>query len=111
MNLLIKYQKSKNININKKRKKRRISRKRKNYTAEFKTKIVLELLGSDKSLNEIASKYEILPKSLSDWKKQFLSNASLAFDKSSVVKEYKEKINELEKQGDTLVKKAGTLTI
>ena len=40
--------------------------------------------------NEIASKYDILPRSLQQWKKQFLENASLAFDKSAVVKEYKE---------------------
>ncbi|SFV90351.1 Mobile element protein [hydrothermal vent metagenome] len=55
---------------------------------EFKTKVVLELLEGEKILNEIASKYEILPTSLKSWKKQFLENASLAFDKSAVVKEY-----------------------
>jgi len=38
-----------------------MSRKRKTYTAEFKTKVVLKLLKGDKTLNEIASQYEILP--------------------------------------------------
>ena len=75
-----------------------MSRKRKTYSADFKAKLVLELLKGDKTLNEIASKYEVLPKSLQDWKKQFLANASLVFDKSAVVKEYKEQITELEKQ-------------
>lgn len=88
-----------------------MSRKRKTYSADFKAKLVLELLEGDKTLNEIASKYEVLPKSLQDWKKQFLSNASLAFDKSAVVKEYKDQITELEKQSDSLAKKVGTLTI
>ena len=40
------------------------------------------------TLNEIASKYEILPVNLRNWKKQFVENMSLAFDKSAVVKEY-----------------------
>lgn len=88
-----------------------MSRKRKTYSADFKAKLVLELLEGDKTVNEIASKYEVLPKSLQDWKKQFLSNASLAFDKSAVVKEYKDQIGELEKQSDSLAKKVGTLTI
>jgi len=46
-----------------------MSRKRKSYSAEFKTKVVLELLEGEKTVNEVASKYEILPKSLKDWKK------------------------------------------
>ena len=84
-----------------------MSRKRKSYNADFKAKLVLELLEGDKTLNEIASKYEVLPKSLQDWKKQFLANASLAFDKSAVVKEYKEQITELEKQKDATAKRLG----
>ena len=88
-----------------------MSRKRKTYTADFKAKCVLELLEDEKTLNEIASKYDILPKSLQQWKKQFLENASLAFNKSAVVKEYKEEIVELKKQSDQLAKKVGTLTI
>jgi len=66
---------------------------------------VLELLEGDKTLNEVASKYEVLPKSLLDWKKQFLSNASLAFDKSALLKEYKDQISELKKQKDATSKK------
>ena len=88
-----------------------MSRKRKTYSADFKAKLVLELLEGEKTINEIASKYEVLPKSLQNWKKQFLANASLAFDKSAVVKEYKEQITELEKRSDQLAKKVGTLTI
>ncbi|MBD3808792.1 MAG: transposase, partial [Epsilonproteobacteria bacterium] len=69
-----------------------MSKKRKTYTPDFKAKVVLEVLEGEKTLNEIASKYDVLPKSLIDWKKQFLANASLAFDKSAVVAEYKEEI-------------------
>jgi len=88
-----------------------MSRKRKTYTADFKAKVVLELLEGEKTLSEIASKYDILPKSLQQWKKQFLENASLAFDKSAVVKEYKEQIKELEKQKDATAKKLGEVIV
>ena len=88
-----------------------MSVKRKTYTAEFKAKLVLELLEGEKTVNEIASKYEIVPKNLINWKKQFLENMSLAFDKSTVVKEYKTKIETLEKDKDELAKKVGNLII
>lgn len=88
-----------------------MSKKRTTYTAEFKSKIVLELLEGTSTINEVASKYELLPKNLMNWKKQFLENMSLAFDKSSVVKEYKEKILELETEGDQLAKKLGKVII
>ena len=45
-----------------------MSKKRKTYSADFKAKWILELLEGDKTLNEIASTYEVLPKSLRDWK-------------------------------------------
>ncbi|MCF6205826.1 MAG: IS3 family transposase [Sulfurovum sp.] len=88
-----------------------MSKKRRNFTAEFKAKVVLELIEGEQTLNEIASKYDILPKSLQQWKKQFLSNASLAFDKSAVVQEYKEQIEDLTKQKDELAKTLGEVTI
>jgi putative transposase len=88
-----------------------MSTKRKTYSADFKAKLVLQILEGDKTLNEIASEYEILPKNLQNWKKQFLENMSLAFDKSTVVKEYKNEIESLQKDKDELAKKVGNLTI
>ncbi len=88
-----------------------MSTKRKTYGAEFKAKLVLEVLEGEKTINEIASSYEIIPKNLINWKKQFLENMSLAFDKSAVVKEYKEEIETLQKSNDNLAKKVGNLTI
>jgi len=88
-----------------------MSKKRKVYSAEFKSKLVLEVLDGELTLNEIASKYEILPNNLKNWKKQFIENMSLAFDKSAVVKEYKEEISQLQKESDALAKKVGILTI
>lgn len=88
-----------------------MSTKRKTYSADFKAKLVLKVLEGEKTLNEIASEYDILPKNLQNWKKQFLENMSLAFDKSTVVKEYKSEIESLRKDKDELAKKVGNLTI
>ena len=75
------------------------------YSAEFKAKIVIELLGCDITLNELASKYAVTPKSIQNWKKQFLANAKLAFNADIALSEFKEqlkskdaKINELHRQ-------------
>lgn len=82
-----------------------MSKKMKTYSAEFKAKTVIELLGCDITLNELASKYAVTPKSIQNWKKQFLANAKLAFNADSAVSEFKEqlqskdaKINELHRQ-------------
>ena len=88
-----------------------MSKKRKSYSADFKAKLVLEVLEGEKTINEIASKYEVLPTSLKQWKKHFLDNMSLAFDKSTVVKEYKDKIEVLQKDKDNMAKKVGELTL
>jgi len=88
-----------------------MSTKRKTYSAGFKAKVVLEVLEGEQTLNQIASKYDLLPANVKNWKKIFLENMSLAFDKSTVVKEYKEKIETLEKSNDNLAKKVGNLTV
>ena len=84
-----------------------MSVKRKSYSADFKAKLVLEVLEGEKTINQIASKYGVLPVSLKSWKKHFLENMSLAFDKSKVVKKYKKQIDVLQKDKDMMAKKLG----
>ncbi|MDQ7062022.1 MAG: transposase [Sulfurimonas sp.] len=88
-----------------------MSTKRKTYSADFKAKIVLEVLETEKTLNEIASKYELLPANVKNWKKIFLENMGLAFDKSALVKEYKTEIETLKTDKDNLAKKVGNLIV
>jgi len=88
-----------------------MSRKRRTFSAEFKTKVVLELLSDEMTMAQIASKYEITAKSLADWKKQFLTNASLAFDVAGATQSYKDEIEELKEENDALAKKLGRTTI
>jgi putative transposase len=88
-----------------------MSTKRKTYSNEFKTKVVLEVLENNATINEIASKYNILPKSIQQWKKQFLENAPLVFEEAVPVKKYKEQVREKEKQIEDLQKALGKATI
>ena len=43
----------------------------------------MQILEAELTLNQIASKYELLPANVKNWKKMFLENMSLAFDKST----------------------------
>lgn len=63
------------------------------------------------TLNQTASKYEITQQSLLAWKKQFLENASQAFESSKMSSEYKKEIEELQATNDKLAKALGNTTI
>jgi len=90
-----------------------MSRTRRIFTAAFKTKIVLEVLKNEKTLNEIASDNNITPKHIQNWKKIFLENAEVAMEPAKAVQEYKLEIDsknieieELQKQlGKSVVEK------
>jgi len=77
-----------------------MSKKRANYTSAFKTKLVLELLQNKNTLAEIASKHNILPQNLVNWKKTFLANAEIAMEPSKTVKEYKEELIKSQEQNE-----------
>ena len=88
-----------------------MSNKRRQFSSEFKVKLVLEVLKNEKPLNQIAKENDILPKNLINWKKQFLENAEIAMEPAKAVKEYKEQIKELEKKVDKYAKTVGKLTV
>ena len=81
------------------------------YTAEQKAKIVLELLKEERTINQIASEYKVTVKSIQNWKRQFLENASLAFDTNKVTNHYKKQIEELKNENDALAKTLGKTTV
>jgi putative transposase len=88
-----------------------MSRKRTIYKTEFKTKLVLEVLKGEKTLNEIASEYNVLTKNLQNWKATFISNAEMAMEPSKAVKEYKDEIKELKAINDKYAKTVGKMTV
>ena len=88
-----------------------MSRKRTVYTAEYKTRLVLEVLKEEKTLVEIASANKITPLNLQNWKKIFLANAELAMEPSKAIKEYKEANAKLVVEVGEYAKKVGQLTL
>ena len=88
-----------------------MSRKKRSFSPDFKTKVVLELLSGEKTVAQLASKYEITPNSLNQWKKRFLENASMAFDVGKATQGFKEEIDDLKQENDALAKKLGKTTI
>ena len=52
-----------------------MSRSRRNFSAEFKTNLVLQLLKGEKELNVFAVENDIQPNLLRNWKKEFLTTA------------------------------------
>jgi len=88
-----------------------MSKKRTNYSSAFKTKLVLELLQNEQTLAEIASKHNILPQNLVNWKKTFLANAEIAMEPSKAVKEYKEELIKSQEKNERLTALVGKVTV
>ena len=88
-----------------------MSKKRTSYSSAFKTKLVLELLQNESTLAEIASKHNILPQNLVNWKKTFLANAEIAMEPSKAVKEYKEELIKSQEQNERLTALVGKVTV
>ena len=55
---------------------------RKKYSAEFKLKVVLEVLKGEKTAGELAGKFEVHPLVLGGWKRHFKATAAQIFEKS-----------------------------
>ena len=83
---------------------------RRNFSAEFKTNLVLQLLKGEKELNVLAIENDIQPNLLRNWKKEFLANASLAFDNKRE-DNLREKLAEERKEKAEYAKKVGQLTM
>ena len=87
-----------------------MSRSRRNFSAEFKINLVLQLLKGEKELNVLAVENDIQPNLLRNWKKEFLANAPLAFDNKRE-DNLREKLAEERKEKAEYDKKVGQLTM
>lgn len=65
------------------------------FSPEFKAKVALEAIKGQKTLNELSKEYELTPKQISDWKKEFLVKAALVFTKESPDLSKEKEIHEL----------------
>jgi transposase-like protein len=89
---------------------------RKQYSAEFKAKVALEALKGQKSINELASAYELHPTQITQWKKQALESIPEAFSgkgqqtekaQTDLTDELYQQIGQLKVELDWLKKKSG----
>ena len=81
------------------------------YTPKQKANVVLELLKEEKTLGELATQYKVTPKTIQNWKREFLLNASKAFEADNNAKENRERLEKLTKENDALAKALGRTTV
>jgi transposase len=67
------------------------------FTAEFKAKVVLDILTNGKSLSAASREYGIKDSVLSRWKQEFIERAPGLFDAETVTDHQEERIAELER--------------
>jgi transposase-like protein len=92
-----------------------MARKRKSYAAGFKVQVAVAALKEDRTINELASKFDVHPTLIHGWKKQLLARAESIFsdgikaaavDAEAVQAELYEQIGRLKMELEWLKKKA-----
>jgi transposase-like protein len=74
-----------------------MSKPRRHFSAEFKAKIILEVISGAKPAAEVCREHSIKPQLLSQWKNYFLENAFHLFDGAERQSEAQTRIAELER--------------
>jgi transposase len=74
-----------------------MARTRRNFSAEFKTKVVLDIISGSKSTADVCREHSLKPDLVSHWKSQFLANASQVFENGTKVDPQQARIEELER--------------
>ena len=71
--------------------------KRRAFSAEFKARVVLEVLSGAKNAAEVCREHQIKPQLFASWKAQFVENAPQLFAQGRTVDESQSRISELER--------------
>jgi transposase-like protein len=74
-----------------------MSGKRRQYTAEFKSKLVLQVLTGEKTASELCRQHKINPNLLNRWRNEFVERASTVFESASGEANEPPQIAELER--------------
>ena len=85
--------------------------KRTTYSAEYKSKLVIEVLQGEQTISEIAARENINVKQLANWKKEFIDNASNTFNGSKSEKKAKKEAETAKQHEEELMKTIGHLTV
>jgi transposase len=72
-------------------------RQRRHFSAEFKARVVLEVLSGQKRAAEVCREYQLKPDLLSRWKADFVSQASTVFAGDERTQRAEQRIAELER--------------
>jgi transposase-like protein len=54
---------------------------RRKFSAEFKSKVCIEAIKEQQTIEALAKKYEVHPTQINTWKKEFLQHSSFVFEK------------------------------
>jgi len=84
-----------------------MKKSRRKFSAEFKTKVVLEALSERLTTTELAQKHEIHPNQIAQWKREFLDHAADIFSRSGK----QEQAQQSDEQTEPLYRKIGQLQI
>lgn len=74
-----------------------MARKRRNFSAEFKAKLVLELISGKKGIAEASREYNLKDTVVSRWKQEFVAKATQVFEQPQDLQEKEARIAELER--------------
>jgi transposase len=77
-------------------------RQRRKFTSEFKAKVALAAVKENETLATLSNQFDVHSNQVLKWKREFLENCSMAFDK-------KNEFESLEKDRDHLLRKVGEL--
>ena len=53
---------------------------RRRFTDEFKAKVALEAIRGERTISELATKHQLHPNQITQWKRQAIENLAKAFD-------------------------------
>lgn len=53
---------------------------RSRFSAEFKAKVALEAIRGERTISELATKHQLHPNQITQWKRQAIENLAKAFD-------------------------------
>ena len=73
-----------------------MARKRRKHSGQFKFKVALAAAKGDRTINEIASKYNLHPNQVSNWKKQLLTEGPVVFNSNTVRRQQDQEARETE---------------
>src|SRR5215213_8482313 len=75
----------------------KVMRNRRAFSADFKARVVLEVLSGAKNAAEVCREHQIKPQLFASWKAQFVENAPQLFAQGRTDDESQSRISELER--------------